>query len=322
MSEGNSLISVIVPVYKVENCLRKCVDSILAQTYTNLEIILVDDGSPDKSGQICEEYKKKDKRIKVIHKENGGLSSARNVGLDLARGEYYAFVDSDDYIEKETYELLYNAIKEYETDIACQGIIRENEQTGDKQIIRTPEEEKVYNCTEALYQILLSNEIGISVWSKLYKKEVFDNVRFPEGKTNEDAAILLQTLKGRTLVHIAKPTYHYMFRDGSITSHYSINNCECFFENSLDIMKEIQNLYPEIYGEAEVYFTEGMLALFVRYYSQSAVKDANMKKYLNEYKKHWTKIFTKSKCQTVTKLKCLLLRMHMLKILYKFKRRG
>ncbi len=115
-------ISIIVPVYKVEPYLRKCVDSILAQTFTDFEVILVDDGSPDNSGKICDEYASKDSRVRVIHKENGGLSSARNAGIDVARGKYLGFVDSDDYIEKDMYELLYDNIVKEQADLSICGI--------------------------------------------------------------------------------------------------------------------------------------------------------------------------------------------------------
>lgn len=114
----SKLISVIVPVYNVEKYLSKCIDSILAQTYKNLEIILVDDGSPDNCPKICDEYAKKDNRIKVIHKENGGLSAARNVALDIAKGEYIGFVDSDDFIAEDMYEVLYNLAEKYNAEIS------------------------------------------------------------------------------------------------------------------------------------------------------------------------------------------------------------
>lgn len=112
------LISIIVPVYNVEKYLKECIDSVISQTYKNLEIILVDDGSTDKSGEICDEYSKKDSRIKVIHKENGGLSDARNVALDIAKGEYIGFVDSDDYVEKDMFETLYKLAEEHNTEIS------------------------------------------------------------------------------------------------------------------------------------------------------------------------------------------------------------
>lgn len=116
-------ISIIVPVYKVEPYLRKCLDSILAQTFTNFEVILVDDGSPDNSGKICDEYAIKDSRVRVIHKENGGLSSARNAGIDIAQGKYLGFVDSDDYIAEDMYEVLYENLKFYDADISSVEII-------------------------------------------------------------------------------------------------------------------------------------------------------------------------------------------------------
>ena len=117
------LISVIVPVYNVEQYLPKCIDSILAQTYENLEIILVEDGTKDSSGVICDEYAAKDARIRVIHKENGGLSSARNAGMEIARGEYFGFVDSDDWIEPEMYENLMALAQKYDADVFVKGYI-------------------------------------------------------------------------------------------------------------------------------------------------------------------------------------------------------
>ena len=113
MSQEKALISIIIPVYKVEKYLEKCIQSVINQTYENLQIILVDDGSPDNCGKICVEYAKKDHRIEVIHKSNGGLSDARNKGLEIAKGEYIGFVDSDDYIESDMYEVLYNLLKQY-----------------------------------------------------------------------------------------------------------------------------------------------------------------------------------------------------------------
>ena len=124
MDKEQPLISVIVPVYNVEKYLKKCVNSITSQTYENLEILLVDDGSTDSSGQICNEFEKNDARIKVIHKKNGGLSDARNAGLDRAKGQYYAFIDSDDYIQDNTIEIMLNAVKKNKSEIAICNMIR------------------------------------------------------------------------------------------------------------------------------------------------------------------------------------------------------
>ena len=149
-------ISIIVPVYKVEKYLKKCVDSILAQTFTDFELILVDDGSPDDSGKICEEYAEKDARVRVLHKENGGLSSARNAGIEVAKGKYLGFIDSDDYIAEDMYELLYNTIIKEDADLSICGIYDVYE--GKAPIVK-PTIEKVVSAEEALLLILQGNII-------------------------------------------------------------------------------------------------------------------------------------------------------------------
>ena len=150
----NDLISIIIPVYKVEKYLEKCIESVLKQTYTNLQIILVDDGSPDNCGKICDEYAKKDSRIEVIHKANGGLSDARNVGISKAKGRYIGFVDSDDYI-KEDIRNKENGIREY-------------------------------SRLDILKEVLLDKNIQSYAWNKLYEKELFDEIKYPIGKKYEE----------------------------------------------------------------------------------------------------------------------------------------
>ena len=178
------LISVIVPIYKVEKYLHKCIDSILAQTYTNLEIILVDDGSPDNCGKICDEYAAKDSRIKVIHQPNGGLSAARNAGLDIATGDYIGFVDSDDYIAPDMYEKLYNALVKNDADMAiCDYQRFGNELPYDEMSLTT---EVITGLQAMEKQNTVINCSFVVAWSKLYKSFIFSNVRFPVGKINED----------------------------------------------------------------------------------------------------------------------------------------
>ncbi len=213
MQEG--LISVVVPVYKVEKYLNLCVDSILNQSYTNLEIILVDDGSPDNCPAICDAYAEKDPRIKVIHKENGGLSDARNAGIEVATGKYLGFVDSDDYIAPDMYEKLYSIITENSCDMAiCQAaVVQENE----KATYEDSDEVYVFESNEALYQMISKKLFTVNTWNKLYKRELFDKIRFPKGMLYEDLATTykLILLSGKVAYSPMKK-YAYLQRQGSI----------------------------------------------------------------------------------------------------------
>lgn len=209
---AEDLISVIVPVYKVEEYLRECLDSILAQTYTNLEIILVDDGSPDSCGIICDEYANRDYRIKVIHQQNGGLSAARNAGLDIATGEYIGFVDSDDYPELNMFEELYNNLKSNDADMSICGVKKFGLESraffyGNKCVGR-----------QDFLKMLLKEEVTSYVWNKLYKRGLFDFIRFPERELFEDMKILHLIVENTTSVSFTdKSFYNYRIRQNSIT---------------------------------------------------------------------------------------------------------
>lgn len=214
-------ISVIVPIYNVEDYVVKCVDSILNQTLRDLEIILVDDGSTDNSGKICDEYLTKDDRVKVIHKKNGGLSDARNAGLDVCKGEYIGFVDGDDYIDEDMYEMLYKNIINYDADISmCRFRRIYNNRIDDngRDLIRYTKDKK--EIIEELY----CGSIGISVCSKLYKRNIFSNLRFFYGKTYEDVYITLHTVENATkVVFDYKSKYNYILRENSITEKKEYN---------------------------------------------------------------------------------------------------
>ena len=168
----------------------RCIDSIVNSTYDNLEIILVDDGSPDQCGRKCDDWAEKDDRIKVIHKKNGGLSDARNAGIAIANGEYIGFVDSDDYIEPEMYEVLLKAIIQTESDISMCYELREDEEN---KVIRCSKSREitVLSSEEATIDLFVVNKYARhAAWSKLYKKDIFEKERFPVGKLFEDAAIM------------------------------------------------------------------------------------------------------------------------------------
>ena len=214
------LISVIVPVYKVKKYLRKCVDSILAQTYTNLEIILVDDGSPDNCGIICDEYAAKDSRIKVIHQPNGGLSAARNAGLDIATGDYIGFVDSDDYIDPDMYEKLYNALIENDADVSICNYeyVDDMYQTMN---VYSPMENKIYGYIEAINNLFVEYYCYyVTVWNRLYKSELLLTLRFEVNKKFEDAFIAHHIfLKCQKIVTIKDKLYYYLQRNDSIMGY-------------------------------------------------------------------------------------------------------
>lgn len=211
----NELISIIVPVYKVEPYIKRCVQSIIEQSYKNIEIILVDDGSPDKSGEICDEFSKKDERIKVIHKPNGGLSDARNAGLKIAKGEYIGFVDSDDYIENDMFECLYKLCTENKAQIS---IVSYYEYYNGKLIsVRKNDKLEKFNKTEAIKELLIDSKIQSYAWNKLFKRELFDGIIFPTNKNFEDiATTLLLFEKAEKVVLLEEPKYHYLRRNDSI----------------------------------------------------------------------------------------------------------
>lgn len=215
----SELISVVVPVYNVENYLKKCIDSIINQTYKKLEIILVDDGSTDSSKEICDEYIKKDGRIKVIHKENGGLSSARNVGIDIANGKYICFIDSDDWIEKSMLEKLINIAKNNNFDIVlCDYFIAYDEKN---QIQKEDIEYKEYSNYEALNK-MYDDKLGVSMiiaWNKLYNIHLFDDIRYPIGKIHEDEFTTYKLIfKADKICYSNEKLYYYRQQDKSITN--------------------------------------------------------------------------------------------------------
>ena len=184
-------ISIIVPVYNVEPYIRRCIDSILSQTFKDFELILVDDGSPDRCGEICEEYAIRDSRIKVIYKENGGQLSARNRGLDIAQGDYIGFVDSDDWIDEDMYEILYNLCKNNDAQIANIGInfINNNK-------IESSKKYELIALTkyEAMKILLEYKTFGDYFWANLFERKLFENLRFEEGIIYEDVDLFYKLI--------------------------------------------------------------------------------------------------------------------------------
>ena len=235
----NQLVSIIVPIYNVQNYLEECVNSLLAQTHKEIEVILVDDESPDNCPQMCEDFAKKDSRIKVIHKKNGGLSSARNAGLDIATGNYIMFIDSDDFVEHNMVEELLAIKTQNNTDIACVGMYRYT--NGTAEVIPKTVSKKnieILDNTTALKR-LISRSIDCSSCNKLYSKTIIGKSRFKEGRNNEDHPFLFELYqKNGAIAYTNKAYYYYRYNQASIT--------KTFNDSSFDIIKNIDDLEKEI----------------------------------------------------------------------------
>lgn len=252
----DKLISVIVPIYNVEQYLGRCIDSVIKQSYQNLEIILINDGSTDSCHSICETYKSLDSRIHVIHQKNGGLSVARNTGLDYCNGKYIYLLDSDDFIEEDTIISLYTSICEHDADISigninkvyCNGVIEPFTQL----------EDKVLENKREMYK---NASMYVTAWGKLYKRDIFKSIRYPKGKLNEDAFVVCDILKlVNKITQVDYYGYNYFQRDGSImNSNFTLRNLDSvearlirvdfyisesiFYEAQENIMNSVLTLY-------------------------------------------------------------------------------
>lgn len=289
------LISVIVPVYNVEEYIDECIISILQQTYKNIEIILVDDGSTDRSGILCDGYKAKDKRVYVIHQENMGLAAARNTGIQQAKGEYLAFVDSDDFISPLMYDTLYNEITKEHADIAICNFSKFI--TGKYDIYANSIYSKViYNRGEILDNLYTPLHVQTVVaWNKLYKRNMFQTIRYPIGKYHEDEWIVTDLMQNAgKVVYISAPLYCYRIRNTGIM------HSEQFDVRRLDILDAIK-IQMEYFKERDrvkyLYLYERLLDK-IRSFYQCARKDGYndiLPALYNEYKNYYLKKVMKMK---------------------------
>ncbi|MCI9177744.1 MAG: glycosyltransferase family 2 protein [Clostridia bacterium] len=242
----NEKISIIVPVYNVEKYVRKCLESLIHQTYQNIEIIIVNANSTDRSKEICEEFAKKDSRIIIVNQENKGISVVRNTGLELASGKYIGFVDSDDYIKKDMFEILYHNMQKTEADISVCSFVKVKE---DEQFIEKQQEKAdilQYNKEQALEQ-LVSEKIGSYVWNKLYKRELFFNIQFPVGRKMEDLAVMYLIFeKANKIVLTHKIEYYYLQRTSSILGNINLGLVLDVREFTNERYSYISNKYPQL----------------------------------------------------------------------------
>lgn len=246
MKENKELISIVLPVYNVERYIEKCLQSLIKQTYQNIEIILVDDGSPDNSISICRKYAKKDSRIKIYQKANGGLSDARNFGIMKATGEYICFVDSDDYVDDDYVEYLYYLIKKGDYKMSVCSLYNYYESNG-KIVNYSTGEETVLNAKQAIRMMCYHDRVDTCAYAKLYHKSLFDNIKFPEGKLFEDIGttyLFLHTAKVISCGFRAK--YWYNIRENSIvTGSFNIKKFD-LLEMTDQMAKFVNTKYPDL----------------------------------------------------------------------------
>lgn len=247
----DNLISVIIPVYNIKEYLPRCVASVCSQTYKNLEIILVDDGSTDGTGELCDELAKKDERIHVYHKENGGSSSARNLGIEKAQGEYLGFVDSDDYVSEDMYERLYRAIQVHNVPIAQIGRDEIDAEGNILENVCEPPAEETYIKSEDFMRELLMHRGDCSFCTKLVKKELFAQNKFPMGVLNEDFHLLIQLLpKISGIVSLPGQAYHVFYRIGSNTRKENKNDFSRVYGDCVDnadvAAELVEKYYPAL----------------------------------------------------------------------------
>ncbi len=302
MSKADKLVSIIIPIYRVEKYLNRCIRSVVNQTHKNLEIILVDDGSPDACPQMCDEWAEKDGRIKVIHKKNGGLSQARNAGLDVMGGDFVSFLDSDDYLDENYVEILLDRIFEYDADIAAcsmKNIYEKGAAQGplyDKLFCMDNQVRRGLEILEGYYAD--GKAVYLSANAKLYRKTVFNSIRFPDGKLHEDAYVFPQIYINDIYVSCcSEQFYFYCHRFGSITESPSDEE----LVSRLDYRKYALGYYRDKSGKLYAMARKSLLDSIIMTYSN--MKDGNARR---EYKILYiklTKELFRNECDREKRLK-------------------
>ena len=263
-------ISVIVPVYNTRQYLRQCLDSIIGQDYQSLDIILVDDGSTDGSGAICDEYAARDRRIRVIHQPNSGVSAARNHGLEIADGEWIGWVDSDDWIRPEMYGYLLEYAERYDADIA---VCSRHEFCNSYSNFYGWEQDLLLDTEQALELLLKNKEMQNFLWDKLWKRELFDSISFPEGQTFEDIAVMHRLfLAAERIVCLPEAMYYYRQRSGSIVDNQSLENRINHYRAAKLRMDEMYGQWPQFHHLLEAQCVASSVMIWCGYYANSKVE--------------------------------------------------
>ncbi len=307
-------ISVVIPVYKVEKYLDECLESVVNQTYKNLEIILVDDGSPDNCPKICDEWAKKDNRIKVIHKKNGGISDARNAGIKEATGNYISFVDSDDYIEKNLYEIAIKKIKQNEAQIFIFG--RSYLYGNKKESKNSNEVELIMDTQDALDKMNMFQYYDVATWDKIYERKLFDSIEYPKGKLCEDWYITYKVIdRAKKVVFNSTPLYVYRQRQNSIThSNYIKVNNEPIYA-SKEVLEFIRNNYPNIEQNALTKYVFACIGVYNNYLYYTKNTNKEKEEILNIVKENYKNVIKNKDLTRSRKMQLFLI--YRFNILYK-----
>lgn len=240
------MVSVIIPVYNVQEYLARCVDSVLSQTYTDLEIILVDDGSLDMSGDMCDDYAHQDSRVRVVHKSNGGLSDARNAGLDVARGSYVTFIDADDYVHPQFVEKLYDTIHSTGAQIAACTWQELKDGETPRKVKLSNRRCRIYSQQEAINSVFYQRKLNHSACSRIFDRLLFHELRFPEGALYEDLAIIYPLLcQVEKVALLESPMYYYMHRPGSIITTMTLRRTQ--------VLDHLDRLEDQVAAESPQY---------------------------------------------------------------------
>lgn len=302
--EKKSLVSIIIPVYNVEKFVKKSILSAMNQTYQNLEIVVVNDGSTDNSDKICHELEKEDNRVKVYDKKNGGVSSARNFGIKHATGEYIMFLDGDDILTINAVEGLLEIIQKEKADICIgKGItVSETANIYSEPILQN-KYIKVFNAEDAIANALYEIDFSLSCHKKLYKRDTFKNISFPIGKTFEDLATIYKVfLNSNKIVYVNFYMYYYILRAGSIVSSLNPLKNTDFLDSALEVQKYIAKNKPKLLKAANYKLFSAALELFVKYplsNKQLSVQNKEDKKTIwKTIKKYRAEIFMNSKSRT------------------------
>lgn len=294
-------ISVIVSVYNCEKYIRRCIESILNQTFEDLELLIIDDGSTDESGRICDEFKLKDSRVKVIHERNSGVSIARNVGINIAKGKFIGFVDGDDYLAPDMYESLYKNLQENNADIAICGIMNcflkelPNGSVKEERALQSNICGKgILSGRQAFSEALKSKIFSVNPVNKLFAAKFLKEERFPANKTSEDAFLIPKILaKAKCVVYDTEPKYYYVRHSGSITTSEFKEGDWSVVEAYEEHLNAIKNNFPELLEEAKFrYFWSYIYVLDKMIKSKAKVRKQDYRRAVNFIKKNFKNIIS------------------------------